>query len=241
VKHPPSVVGGRYVTVAEIREVHRLAVEPVWLHFPPDQLDPKEGPASFRRKDIEPLRPGVKPPDWTQVHALVTDWVDRVNRQGLGRGAEHPMEECAAFHAEFERVHPFRDGNGRVGRLLLNLLLVRYGYPPAVIYKKDRARYLQGLRRADAGDPGLLGELLARAVKHSIDRFVLPGLAGPHKLVPISALAGGGLSHNALLLAAQRGRLQATQKHGQWYSTRKFVEEYKVSRYRRRGSRPAVT
>jgi hypothetical protein len=113
-------------------------------------------------------------------------------------------------------------------------MLVRYGYPPAVINKKDRGRYLDGLRRADEGDPGLLGEVLARAVKHGIDRFLIPGLAGPHRFVPLSALTDLGFSHNALLLAAKRGRLDATQRNGQWYSSRKCVEDYKRSRYVRK-------
>jgi hypothetical protein len=53
-------------------------------------------------------------------------------------------------------------------------------------------------------------------------------------MIPISALAGtDGLSHNALNLAAQRGKLQAIKQRGQWHSTKKAVEEYKRSRYKR--------
>jgi len=149
-------------------------------------------------------------------------------------GATHTaVEELAEHHASFERIHPFRDGNGRVGRLLLNLLLVRSGYPPAVIYKKDRATYMRGLARADDGDPGLFGELLARSVTHSIERFILPDLAGPLKLVPLAALVDKEISHNALVLAAQRGRLNATQRGGQWYSSKQAVDAYRRSRYKR--------
>ena len=116
----------------------------------------------------------------------------------------------ADLHARFERIHPFRDGNGRVGRLATNLLLVRHGYPPAVIYKRDRTRYLDALRHADRGDPGPLAEMFARAVTDGIDRFLLPGLAGPRRLVPLRYLADAELSGNALAVAAKRGRLRAT-------------------------------
>jgi hypothetical protein len=146
------------------------------------------------------------------------------------------MEDYAGLYAEFERIRPFPDGNGRVGRLVLNLMLVRFGYPPAVIHRRDRDLHLDSLRRADKEDPGPLGEHLARSVKHGVDRFLIPGLAGPHRYVPLSALIGLGLSQNALKLAAQRGRLRATQRNGQWYSSRQCVEEYKRRRYRRNAS-----
>jgi len=212
-------------------------VEPAWRFFPPDHLDQRDAPGEFRHTDIEPLRPGLTPPSWTAVKPLVTDWLKRAQTAGsvLYLNGPHTIEEFADIHAEFERIHPFNDGNGRTGRLVLNLLLVRHGYPPAVIHKKDRSRYLDGLRRADEGDPGLLGEVLARAVKHGIDRFLLPGLAGPHRYVPLSALTDLGFSQNALVLAAKRGRLEASQSgNGQWYSSRKCVEDYKKSLYRRR-------
>ncbi len=221
------------VTVTEIREIHKRVVDPVWLYLPPAHLDRRDAPGEFRHTEIEPLRAGLKPPPSADVRPQLDDWVKQANavidRPWTMGG--HPMEEFASLHAGFERIHPFNDGNGRTGRLVLNLLLVRYGYPPAVIHKKDRNRYLDGLRRADEGDAGLLGEVLARAVKHGIDRFLIPGLAGPQRFVPLSALTDTGFSHNALVLAAKRGRLNATQRNGQWYSSRKCVEDYERSRY----------
>ena len=225
------------INLTEVREIHRRVVDPTRRFFPPAHLDRRDGPGEFRHTDIEPLRPGLKPPPWTEVRPLVDDWVSRAN--GVGRELlpenQHIIEDFAALHADFERIHPFNDGNGRTGRLLLNLLLVRYGYPPAVIHKGDRTRYLDGLRRADETDPGLLGEVLARAVQHGLDRFLIPGLAGPQRYVPLSSLTDMGFSHNALVLAAKRGRLVAAQKNGQWYSSRKLVEDYRQTRYRRTG------
>lgn len=163
--------------------------------------------------------------------ALVADWLADANRGPSSD--EHPMLFLAELHARLERIHPFRDGNGRVGRLATNLLLVRQGYPPAVIYKRDRARYLRALRRADRDDAGPLAEMFARAVTDGIYRFLLPGLAGPHRLVPLRPLADDKLSGNALAVAAKRGRLRAVRRTDQWYSTRQWVEEYKASRYKR--------
>jgi Fic family protein len=224
------------VSQTELREIHRRVVQPVWQFFPPDDLHPRDAPGEFRHGEVEPLRPGFKPPDSTDVRPQVSDWLVRARRlseDAVPEGA-HIIEDFAAVHADFERIHPFPDGNGRTGRLVLNLLLVKSGYPPAVIHKQERNKYLDGLKRADDGDPGLLGEVLARSVKHGIDRFLIPGLAGPHRFVPLVTLSEAtGLSRNALLLAAQRGRLEATFRNGQWYSSRQCVDDYKASRYKR--------
>jgi Fic/DOC family len=175
----------------------------------------------------------MRPPDWTEVPVLVRDWLDDVNAL---RGADETdiAEALAILHARFEQIHPFLDGNGRAGRLLLNLLLVRLGYPPAIIYKGDRARYLAALRRADDGDLGPLGEFLARAVLDNLYKFVVPAIAGPARLVPLPALATKELSANALRVAAARGRLKAVKAaDGTWRSSTAWVKEYVAGRYKR--------
>lgn len=238
---------GDLISLTELREIHRRTVEPAWRHFPPAGHDLREGPGSYRRHYIQLFAGGMQPPPWSDVPPLVNDWLRAANalraycdeewsdadRESLAP-SDHPIAKLADLHARFERIHPFRDGNGRAGRLALNLMLVRLAYPPAVIYKKDREKYLSGLDRADHGDPCALGELLARSVKHGIDRFLLPALAGPHRIIPLSALADAALSLIALRRAAERGRLRALRRSDQWYSTRQWVDEYKKSRRRGR-------
>ena len=231
VEQTPDWSAGERVNLTELRQIHKLVVDPAWLHSPPDDLHPREGPGSFRQHDIRPFAGGVTPPSFPEVPALVTHWLRDAERGPTSD--QHVMLFVADLHARFERIHPFRDGNGRVGRLVTNLLLVRHGYPPAVIYKRDRRRYLSALRRADHGDTGPLAEIFARAVTDGIHRFLLPGLAGPRRLVPLRSLADSELSGNALAVAAKRGRLRAIRQTDQWYSTRQWVEAYKERRYKR--------
>src|SRR5205807_579422 len=107
-------------------------------------------------------------------------------------------------------------------------------YPPAIIYKGDRPRYLTALARADHDDPGPLGELLARAILDNLHKFVVPAIAGPARLVPLPALATRAISANALRVAATRGRLKASRAaDGTWRTTRAWVDEYLAERYKR--------
>ena len=221
------------VTLTELRYVHGLALGPVWDVAPHPQAGDDERPGSFRRHDIEAFPGGMKPPSWTDVPVRIDEWL--VDAQALrGLDAPHLPAELAWLHARFEQVHPFLDGNGRTGRLLLNLLLVRLGYPPAIIRKADRGRYLAALEQADEGDCGPLGEFLTRAILDNLHRFLLPAIADSEQLVPLPALARERLSANALRVAAVRGRLEAVKgRDGAWRSSKAWVDEYVASRYRR--------
>jgi Fic family protein len=61
----------------------------------------------------------------------------------------HPLVLASIFHHKFEKIHPFSDGNGRTGRMLMNYILIKSKYPPAMIHKKNRTEYLDALGSAD--------------------------------------------------------------------------------------------
>ena len=63
----------------------------------------------------------------------------------------YPLELAFKFHHKFEKIHPFADGNGRVGRMLLNYILIKKGYFPIIIRKTNREKYLKVLRAEDNG------------------------------------------------------------------------------------------
>ena len=233
----PSSYQAGLLTLTELRHVHEMAMRPAWDVSPHPDATPREGPGSFREHEIHAFPGGMEPVSWTQVPAEIDAWLRDVRDLGASESLdlEALPEQLAELHARFERIHPFLDGNGRTGRLALNLVLVRLGCPPAIIYKTDRPRYLRALRRADAGDPGELGEVIARAVLDNLYKFVVPAVAGPARLVPLAALADERISQPALRTAAKRGRLQAVRgPDGQWRSSRNWVDEYLVTRYERR-------
>jgi len=231
---------GALINLTELRHIHQLAMAPVWEVEPHPSAGPAEGPGSFRVHDIRPFDAGMTPPAWTEVSAAVSDWVAAAVELGSelrDRSVlDAPLpERLADLHNRFEQVHPFLDGNGRTGRLALNLVLVRLGYPPVIVFKKQRDSYLQALQRSDAADHGPLGELIARAMLDNLNRFIVPNVAGPARLVPLAALANEDFTVAALRQASQRGRLDATLgPDGIWRSSRKAVEAYKRVRHQKR-------
>lgn len=226
---PGSWQPDQLLTLAEVRETHRLVMGLVWEVEPHPLAGPDEAPGSWRRHNIQAFPGGMRPPDYTEIPALMADWVQSVTR--IPAESRPVAELVAGRHAAFERIHPFIDGNGRTGRLLMNLTLARLGYPPAIVRKGQRRSYLKALDRADRGDPAALGELIARAILDNLFRFVMPAVAGPARLLPLAALAGEEVTERALRDAARRGRLRAIKSDdGQWRSTRRWVSEYVRSR-----------
>jgi fido (protein-threonine AMPylation protein) len=241
---PDESSSDELINLNELRRIHHTAMTAVWEVAPHEAAGPDEGPGNWRRHDIHPFPGGMTPPAWNEVPARITSWVDEVNSTGAHLRAADALpeplpEQLARLHNLFERVHPFLDGNGRVGRLVLNLMLVRLSYPPVIIFKKQRDAYLTALGKADSDDFGPLGELIARAMLDNINRFIVPTFAGPARLVPLAALANDDFSVAALRQAAQRGRLDAIPgADGTWRTSRRAVNAYKRDKHHRR---PKVT
>ena len=85
------------------------------------------------------------PPE--QVKAAMGDLIDWYRAKE--REAEHPLVIAATFHYRFVRIHPFDDGNGRMARLLMNMILIKHGYTVAMIPREERDEYLSRLEQAD--------------------------------------------------------------------------------------------
>ena len=85
------------------------------------------------------------PPE--QVKQAMSDLIDWYRARE--RGGEHPIIVAATFHYRFVRIHPFDDGNGRMARLLMNMILIKHGFTVALIRQDDRNEYLNRLEGAD--------------------------------------------------------------------------------------------
>ncbi|MCF0155589.1 MAG: Fic family protein, partial [Veillonella sp.] len=115
------------LTETVIKDVHYL----VLAHKPDDRGQYRRVPVRIMGADHEPVQPYRIGPC---MEALLRDFQEE----------ELPIaEKMAKFHVSFERVHPFIDGNGRTGRLLVNLELMKAGYPPIDIKFTDRLAYYQ--------------------------------------------------------------------------------------------------
>jgi Fic family protein len=85
----------------------------------------------------------------------------------------HPVAFAAQAHYRLVTIHPFVDGNGRTARLLMNLILMMFGYPPAIIRKRDRLAYISALEKAQLG--GSIEDyekLVIKAANRSLDIYL---------------------------------------------------------------------
>jgi len=83
----------------------------------------------------------------------------------------HPLRLATEFHARFEKIHPFDDGNGRTGRILLNAILLEHNYPPLIIRKTARIAYFSSLDAFDKGYKDKLERFLLDKIKDTFEKF----------------------------------------------------------------------
>ena len=96
-------------------------------------------------------------------------------RAELENPTVHPVEVASRLHHDFVLIHPFDDGNGRVGRLLINYVLYRAGFPPIIIKSADKTNYLAALRLADVGQLGALTDYLGSQLEWSLQLCLRAG------------------------------------------------------------------
>lgn len=92
----------------------------------------------------------------------------------LTNNREHPIIKAALAHYEFVTIHPFIDGNGRTARLLMNLILLQNGYPPAIIRIANRANYILALETAqNENNLEQFYKVICQSINESIDSYLL--------------------------------------------------------------------
>lgn len=120
---------------------------------------------AFRTQPIR-IR-GVKhipPKTWREVMDAMEQWE---KWSGMAH-TTHPLLRACVLHAWLAHIHPFGDGNGRTSRAVMNLELIRAGYPPIIVRLKDRDHYLEALSRSDEGDLSDFIELIGTRLEDSL-------------------------------------------------------------------------
>ncbi len=147
---------GEPLSIRAIKEIHSLVIK---------GIDDKNAGA-FRTVNVTISGAEHVPPDFLNLQ----DDMDSFMNWYEGDGAQlHTVERAARFHVDFAKIHPFADGNGRTSRLVMNLELMKGGFPPVVFQASERLAYYEALEAACVkSDYGLFLEMTERL---AVDSF----------------------------------------------------------------------
>ena len=207
-----------------IRSIHELVLL---------KID-KEFAGTYRTGSVRITGAKFQPPEANEIQALMTELLDFIENNPKQLST---LLLSVLLHHRFVWIHPFFDGNGRTGRLLLNLFLLKNGFPPAVILKADRQKYYTALRKADAGDYNKLALLLFQSIERTFDLYLsaISSEFGYYK--PIDDIVkeeSVPYGQEYISLLARKGKINAYKDNGVWFTTKEAVSEYVVGRKRKR-------
>ena len=144
----------------DIRQIHALILRGI----------DDDNAGSYRTIDVAISGSEYRPPDPIKVGPEMQDFAEWLTEATATQGfAVIPI--AAACHAWFAQIHPFVDGNGRTARILMNLLLMRAGYPIAVITREDRNRYYEALEQSQASDLTPFIALLIETIEETLEDY----------------------------------------------------------------------
>jgi Fic family protein len=174
------------------------------------------------------------PPNANKVSDLLDELINFINQNPLEL---NDIELATVFHHKLVWIHPFFDGNGRTVRLAMNLLLMRVGFPPAIILKNDRKKYYEALNQANSGNYQKLTLLMSQALERTLNIYInaLPG--NDKEYIEISSLVkepSMPYGQEYISLLARTGKIDAYKEGRNWLTTKEAVSDYMTTRKRKR-------
>lgn len=179
----------------------------------------------WRRTNVRVRGAEFTPPRMEKVVREVEDWEEEYRQRDL-RG-EDVFSLGAWMHFEFERIHPFSDGNGRVGRLLLNLHFLKKNWPPVHILPEHRDKYLNSLNEAATGDFTILEDFLRARMGSSLVDLLDQVGTEKDELISLKEVSSQAPYDNRYLaLRCKQGELPSLKEGREWRTSRRALEIY---------------
>jgi Fic family protein len=180
---------------------------------------------TWRRVNVGITGARFTPPRMEKVESSMDEWEKEYARRDL-RAAD-VFALAAWMHFQFETIHPFEDGNGRVGRLLLNLHFLRHNWPPVHVLPPDRTRYLKALDAGHSSGLEVLEEFLRVAMARSLlDLLDQVGTEDDRLLSAKKLDRRGPYSAKYLALRMSQGKLPGLKVSGDWRTSPRALRAY---------------
>lgn len=177
----------------------------------------------YRDINVRILGAVKSPPRFEKVPWKMREYADYFNRN-----PDHlnVIELAAVAHYRLVEVHSFSDGNGRTARLLMNIILMRHGYPITMVLKVDRKKYYDRLKKADQGNLKPFIDFIGRNVERSLDMYLDTFKGGSEYISLAEAAKNTPYSQEYLSLLARKGRIEAIKIGRNWHIKKEALEDY---------------
>lgn len=206
----------------DILNIHELVLQKIEKDFA----------GRFRTSGVRISGANFVPPNALKIDDYITELTDWTNTSDM-----NIVLKSAIFHHRFVWIHPFFNGNGRTARLLFNLLLMKEGFPPAIILKNDRKKYYDTLNFANNGNYSKLVLLILQALERSLDIYLgsLNNTYDDYQSISnIVSEPNIPYGQEYVSLLARQGKIDAFKEGRNWLTTKDAVLNYIEKRDRKR-------
>jgi Fic family protein len=219
IKYLEEVIKKKTPISAElIRSIHQIILK---------NIDDEQG-GMFRKGQVRIVGSRHLPPNPLKIYDLIEELISWYfsNQKKLSI-----PELSALFHFKLVHIHPFIDGNGRTARLLMNLILMQKGFPPAVILNVDRKKYYRVFRKADTGETEDFENFIGRSIERSLIIYLNtvegPKEKGSQGYISLKeATKHCKYSMEYLSFLARTGKLSAIKFNRNWMTTIEAIKDY---------------